>query len=189
MRTRTPGATGAVYALWACLAVSSGCDRAAATSVPLERWCPSLELALHDRAAACGCPRAPLDDAALDALCAGRDAGSLAAAVDAGEVLWNGALATSILAAVDDADCERAELLDDPVVGDVPIGGACRVFTDAAGLPDDCVFSAACMVPAAGGEARCVARDALCASASECPGGDCVSGECVTPVCAAPAGP
>jgi hypothetical protein len=174
-----------LFALAACLVMAAGCDRPTTATVPLDDWCFELERALHDREETCGCGGAPLDDAALRALCADRAGSSLAAAEDAGEVLWNGALASANLGAVDDADCAHAELLDDPVVGEVPIGGACRVFTDVAGLPDDCVRSAACVVPAEGGDARCVARDALCTSASGCPGGDCVSGACVTPVCTA----
>lgn len=153
--------------------------------MPIEAWCVELERALRERASACGCPTGEDDDALL-ARCESLPADSLEAAVESGELLWNGALAASILRALEDGSpeaCARADLPADPVIGEVAIGAPCRVFEDVAGRLDDCVVGARCGAPIGGGALRCVA-ELGCERDGECPIGACVDGTCARPVCA-----
>ncbi|WP_236607170.1 hypothetical protein [Sandaracinus amylolyticus] len=167
---------------WVLVVLLAACDRPTVASTPLESWCVSLETALRDRHLLCECDGEPLSDEALTARCESMNAQSLQTAVDAGEVLWNGALATSIIRSLD--DCERAQLLDDPVIGEVQVGEPCRVFTDVAGVPDDCELGARCMAPLGGGELRC-SEIPTCTSDDDCLAGRCLDGACATPVCEA----
>lgn len=159
----------------------AGCGPGSTSAVPLESWCVELGSALRDQHVACGCAGETPTDEELFERCEGLDAASLSDAIDDGEVLWNGALASAILRSLD--DCDRTPLQDDPVIGRVAVGEPCRVFEDVAGAPDDCAFGATCAVPLGGGEARCV-EIPQCASNDDCLGrGTCEAGECVIPVC------